>query len=770
MKKVTTRKTNPTIGLLIPRLEESYQARVWPGVVDYAQEHNTNLILFVGKSPHSPYGYDYQHNTIYDLVNKNFIDGLVFVSGNLGNFLTPKELEKFFRQFKPIPMVSIALDIKNIPSVLVDNESGIRKGIIHLIKDHRYKRIAFIRGPSTHQEAERRFTTFHQVLEEFDIPFDPDLTFSGDLVPSTGFDAVKVLIDEKQRTFDALVAANDGIALGAIKALQARGIRIPRDVAVIGFDDIDEASYITPPLTTVKQPLYEQAKTAIKVLLDMIEGNTVPERISLPTTFVIRESCGCFPGSIVDEKLKVRRGKKKRQTLHEALVKMRTSIINLMVNVIDSSLVEKEKYTVWIKQLIDSLVTNLRTGMGSDSFSQCLNEILIQRLMNRAEFNFWQDMLEKLRINVLSFLKDFKIESLIELLFHQALTRVREIMMRSLYYKRIQIEYDFGLLGEVSQTLITAIDMTELMNAIALEFPKIGIHSCYIALYRQMEDEKKVDNWKLPAMSELMLSFKGDRRVILGAPHKKFHSNTLLPGRLLWIGSRRTLICMSLFFRDEQFGYILFELGPREEIIYETLRSQISSAIKGALLFQRHLKTEEELKKILSQLERTNKELQSLSLRDELTGLYNRRAFLTLGEQYIKLAQRTGRIFLLFFADMDGLKKINDTFGHHEGDGAIIKAAEILKKSFRQADIIARFGGDEFTIIAIDATQEDVKKLANNLQKNIQSYNRMSKKPYKLSISMGFSVFRADPEADFEKLLYEADTNLYKQKRHKKRN
>ncbi|MBN1697840.1 MAG: GGDEF domain-containing protein [Spirochaetales bacterium] len=761
-------KNCPTIGLLIPRLEESYQARVWPGVVDYAQEHNTNLILFVGKPPQSPYGYDYQHNTVYNIVNKRYIDGLVLVSGNLGNFLTTKELEKFLKQFRPIPMVSIALEISNIPSVLVDNESGIRQGITHLIKDHGFRRIAFIRGTETHQEAERRFATFIKVLEEYGIPFDKELTVSGDLVPSTGFNAIKILIDEKQASFDAIVAANDGIALGAIKALQARGIRVPHDIAVIGFDDIDEATYITPPLTTVKQPLYEQAKTAIKILLDMIEGSTVPDSISLPTTLVIRESCGCFPDSIANEVLTRKHKKKKYKTLEEALSKMRSSILNTIVTTIEISQIEKERFTVWIKQLIDNLVIDLRSGTGSDSFTRCLNEILIQKTMNRTQFNMWLDILEKMRVNISSFLKDFRRESLIQLIFHQAWTRVREIMMRSLYYKRIQFEYDFGLLGEVSQALITTIDMKELMNAIASEFPKIGIDSSYIVLYKQNDADVSEVKWKLPATSELMLAFNRERRMILGVPNKTFRTATLLPGRLLRIGTRRTLICMSLFFRDDQFGYILFELGPREEIIYETLRSQISSAIKSALLFQKHLETEEELKKILDQLERTNKELQSLSLRDELTGLYNRRAFLTLGEQYMKLAQRTGRIFLLFFADMDGLKKINDTFGHREGDGSIIKAAEILRKSFRQADIIARFGGDEFTIIAIDATQEDVIKLTNNLQNNILSYNRTSKKPYKLAISMGYSVFRADVDADFEKLIYEADTNLYEHKRMKK--
>lgn len=769
MKTMKRIKARPTIGLLMGELDEGYQSRVWPGVTDYAQEHDVNLIIFVGKAPRSPYGYEYQHNSIYKMVNKNFIDGLVVLSGILGMFLTPKELVQFYKQFKSIPIVSIALEIKGIPSVIVDNESGMRQALIHLIEKHGYERIAFIKGPTTHQEAEKRFNTYLDILAEYHLPVREELTVVGDLNPQAGSDAVHILLDERHIHFDAIVAANDNMALSALKALQARGIKVPEEIAVVGFDDIDEASYVTPPLSTVKQPLYEQAKTAIKVLLDKIEGNKVSNTICLPTTFIVRESCGCFRESTQENTYPKRRGRSTKKSFEYTLKKMKTPVLNDVVTSCSSIYMEKDDFIYWLKKLIDSIALDLLNEQESKHFTPLLNEILIQKMLSKYHYNFWQDILSILHEKILEYLKGFNINDKIQYIFEQGFCLLREIMMRALYYRRIQVEYDIGLLGEVSQALITTISLPELMNAIAREVPKLNIQSCYIIMYNQDENTRSSTNWKVSATSELVLAFDRQHQFFLHTEKRKFRTREFLPDRLLTIWQRRTFICMPLFFREEKLGHLLFELGPKEGIIYETLRSQISSSLKAVLLFQKHLDQEKEMKKINAQLERANKELQNLSLRDDLTGLYNRRAFITLGEQHLRLAQRTKKIFLLFFADMDGLKVINDTYGHREGDVAIMKGAEILKQSFRHADIIARFGGDEFTIIAIDAGREDSSTLKTNFYKNIKNYNKTSKKPYKLGISMGVASYEIDSSKTFENLLSEADRDLYQQKQIRKK-
>ena len=130
--------------------------------------------------------------------------------------------------------------------------------------------------------------------------------------------------------------------------------------------------------------------------------------------------------------------------------------------------------------------------------------------------------------------------------------------------------------------------------------------------------------------------------------------------------------------------------------------------------------------------------LKAMSLVDDLTGLYNRRGFLTLAEQELKMAKRTKRETFLLFADLDGLKEINDTFGHLEGDQALIDIARIFKKSFREPDIPARIGGDEFVILAREGDSKVGPRIfTERLHKNILLFNEKKERGYKLSLSMG---------------------------------
>jgi diguanylate cyclase (GGDEF)-like protein len=762
------KKSRPTIGLLIGRLEESYQARVWPGVTDFAQEHDINLIFYVGKSPKSPFDYDYQYNVMYDLVNPEIVDGLVLISGSLGHFLYPEELSLFAQRYGSIPLVSIAVEMPGMPSVLVDNRHGVKEMLRHLIDVHNYRKIAFVRGPKTHQEAEIRYNAYCEILAEYDMPQDPNLVVLGELSPQAGADAVRTLLEERNADFDAVMGANDGIALGIIREFQRRGCRIPQDFAVVGFDDINESSYITPPLTTVVQPLYEQAKTAMKILIEMIESGGVKDNVVLQTKLVLRESCGCYPKSFMDLEVQSFPQDSKAKTGEQGTESMKNSITEYLLQTLHVEESRKEKVVLWIDKLIDSLLSDLKARESSISFLNALKDILIVQQIDQSTFNFWQEVLTFLRIMFLSQFRSYQKLNRIEWLFQRAQDTVREFMMRALYSRNTIIEQGVFLLSEVSQRLITTFEITELMNVIAREVPRLGISSAYISLYVRKKIIFETNKWRIPPYSELVLGFDRDNRIMLESGKKRFKTKLLVPTDLLVKGNRWTLILMPLFFRDEQLGFILFELGPREEIIYETLRTQISSALKGASLFQSHIDTENELIKTLAELDHTNKELQSLSLRDELTGLYNRRAFLALGEQHLRLTRRTKKSFLLCFADLDKLKHINDTYGHREGDIAIIKTAEILKMTFRQADIIARFGGDEFTIIAIDATSEDMRVLKNNLQNNVDKYNQGVKKPYQIHISMGVALYEKSEDPTLERLISLADNDLYDQKRKRK--
>jgi diguanylate cyclase (GGDEF)-like protein/PAS domain S-box-containing protein len=159
--------------------------------------------------------------------------------------------------------------------------------------------------------------------------------------------------------------------------------------------------------------------------------------------------------------------------------------------------------------------------------------------------------------------------------------------------------------------------------------------------------------------------------------------------------------------------------------------------------------------------------LQAISITDELTGLYNRRGFFILSLQQLKLARRTGKNALLFFADLDKLKWINDTMGHQEGDAALLETARILKDTFRESDIISRMGGDEFAVMAIDINDETAKILLSRLQTFFNAHNGRETRKYMLSLSVGVAQYDPQNPVSLDVLISRADTLMYEEKRKK---
>ncbi|MDA0329008.1 MAG: diguanylate cyclase [Gemmatimonadetes bacterium] len=160
--------------------------------------------------------------------------------------------------------------------------------------------------------------------------------------------------------------------------------------------------------------------------------------------------------------------------------------------------------------------------------------------------------------------------------------------------------------------------------------------------------------------------------------------------------------------------------------------------------------------------------LRSLSLIDDLTGLYNRRGFADLGEQYLKLARRSGRGVTMVYLDLDRFKTINDSLGHHVGDRALLKVADILRAAFRRSDIIARLGGDEFGVLALEAADESAETLVERLRERVVDFNESSPEPYQLSVSIGMVHHDDDPRMRLEDLVAEADAAMYREKHGKR--
>lgn len=165
---------------------------------------------------------------------------------------------------------------------------------------------------------------------------------------------------------------------------------------------------------------------------------------------------------------------------------------------------------------------------------------------------------------------------------------------------------------------------------------------------------------------------------------------------------------------------------------------------------------------------RLHEKLREMSKTDELTGLYNRRGFFTLAEHQLKIANRMKKGIYLLFADFDKLKDLNDTFGHREGDLALMKTAEVLKDTFRDSDIIARISGDEFVVFPIGTAESDVDRIIDRLQANLQIYNSKRTGRGVLSLSIGIAFYDPRNPSSVDELLIQADRSMYDRKKGKR--
>ena len=210
------------------------------------------------------------------------VDGIILLSGHL-----PDETVLHFASQKPVVATGRALSTGSTLGFKIDNEHGAWLAVQHLI-ELGHRKIAFITGPANHLDADERLAGYRRALEEADIAYDPALVVEGDFHEAGGVLAINQLFETKQ-TFTAVFAANDLSAYGARLCLYRKGVRVPDDISLVGFDDLPGSSYTTPPLTTVRQPLYDMGLIATRALRSLMNGESAAEQIP-PVELVVRET------------------------------------------------------------------------------------------------------------------------------------------------------------------------------------------------------------------------------------------------------------------------------------------------------------------------------------------------------------------------------------------------------------------------------------------------------------------------------------------------
>jgi len=359
---------------------------------------------------------------------------------------------------------------------------------------------------------------------------------------------------------------------------------------VVGFDDVEEAQTVTPPLTTVRQPLHALGRRAAEMLLAQLAGEEVPEQVMLPTELVVRQSCGCPSQAVLEAAVEIPTTAAK--TFKAALARQRPRILADMIQA--AGTLPGSIAPDWAECLLDAFVAELK-GESKAVFVPALNNVLRQVTTEGGDVTSWQGVVSALRRQVLPLLANAALVSRAENLWQQARVFIGETMQRAQAYQRLQAEQLSSILGEVGEMLMTTFDVAELMDLAARELPRLGIPSCYVSLY---EDPKTptVD-------ARLVMGYNETKRVQLEAGGQPFPSYQLIPDGL-WPRERRyTMAVEPLYFRENQLGFALFEMGPRKGVVYETLRGQISSALQGALILEERRRGEDALRESEERLE-----------------------------------------------------------------------------------------------------------------------------------------------------------------------
>jgi signal transduction histidine kinase/DNA-binding LacI/PurR family transcriptional regulator/DNA-binding response OmpR family regulator len=581
-RRNNVRTDAPTIGLLTSGGDDPVDHMVWAGAADLARERGVSLLCFPGKPLHAPHGFDAQSNVLYDLVTPESVDGLIIWLAGLMQRADLEEARDFCARYDDLPIVTTGVLVKGIPGVTVDNYHGMHQVVSHLIETHVRSRIAFICGPEFHQEAIDRYRGYVTALREHGVTLDSELVVQGNFRESGGVRAAEELLERCGTRFDALVAANDNMAIGAMKVFQAKGIRVPDAVAVAGVNDEVQGRIVTPPLTTSPLHFYEQSRQAMEMVLALLKGEPVPERVVLPTRLLIRQSCGCPDPILVQAATELPISPAPElassASLETVFAAHRAAILTDMVQSFEGPLAGQA--SPWVAQLLSAFISEI-TGAAPDSFLAILDKGMRETVAVGEVVSRWHEVVSALRRHGLAHLREAVALRRAEHLWQQARVMIGETSQRAQAYQAWQAEQQAQILSEINQALGTVIDVTELADVLAESLPRLNIHLCYMSLYK--------DPLAPAETARLVLAKDRQGRRPLAAEGQPFPTRQLVPEGWAPRAPCASWVVEPLYFRTDQLGFVLFEADPRQEETYEILAGQISAALKRTLLAEHNV-------------------------------------------------------------------------------------------------------------------------------------------------------------------------------------
>jgi diguanylate cyclase (GGDEF)-like protein len=727
-----------TNGIISGGGKGGYHYALWKGIQETARAHDMNLVSFIGGSYRiSPsYQYEYQRNNVFEMISSDHLDGLIISSAALIPTINIEELQRYSALFPTRAVVSIGLQLDAVPSLFVENRSGARKLVDHLIKVHGFRNIAYICGPEVNEDAEVRYQAYLDSLRAHGLPIDPDLIFQGDFTRLSGEAIATRFLTELHKPVDAIVAANDNMALGIISVLRSHGIAVPDDLAVVGYDDIPDANLSYPPLTTVRQPTYELGKRAAELLIAHLAGQAITPCETLSADVVVRSTCGCAMPLIPD----IPAGPSQiSAALLPADARQRRVLVRKMVDSLGCNRSQRKLASQHAAQLLDAIFQVVYTPTPRDTDLKYL-AMQMNLVMENGPLLPWHRAISGLirsqwtEENAAGWRRVWELSGEMTW-FSQSFVRLQE---------QDRDEKQSELFRGISQALVTTFNVSDLMETIWRLLPRLGISGCWVYLY----DPPSTTAGDL----RLKLAYNREGRVELPEEGLLLPGHFYLPKETLPRGRPLEAFVNSLYYNDVNFGYVVFEMDEPDQKILDMITSQISTALQGT--------------RVVNELQFMEAEFRRQATTDPLTGIYNRRMLYNLGEPAFKLAHHLLTPLSVAMIDVDNFKRVNDQFGHATGDRVLSTLSRIVRSQIRGSDIFGRFGGEEFVVILPETPIEMAAQIAERVRHAIESHVfTAGKVSVQLTISLGLAELSHHEDHTIDALLDKADKALYEAKR-----
>ncbi len=773
-------KKRLNIGLMISHLDDSFGKAVCRGAIIGAKEIDANLIVLPGRYINGVYDdtkrteYEYQYNTLFSYADKESIDVLLVLIGAFASSLSTEKKQEFLKQYDGIPVITLASEVPGYPYVCFDNTNGLKECIEHIIKVHNRKRIGFISGPKTNGDANERLNTYKETMIANGFEYDENLVEYGRFSPYSR-NVVETLLN-RNPDLDGLIFANDAMALGAYDVFEERGIKIGVDISVTGFDDIKNASTVSPPLTTVRADASELGYSAVIECMKYAESGEISSHF-VNSSITTRKSCGCLAN---------KKSSDNTNEFNNIECVKNAKAVSVICDYLFGTYKSGEE-VIAIRSGVSKLLNKLFEKITAEDDTYILSEETADNFKKKFEEFFDEEAIK--------YIEHEKICEVINFLKTRISSRLKSesekfilCEMTEDLYRRITaviINYNSLILDEMEflrwQSNSIAKDMLMFdsyddssYGSVTDKLVRLHMNSSYLYLFENTLYHYKDDEFALPP-NILLKSYHNNEKVevlppdeqIIGIPY--IFNNRYMPD-----DRRYTMVVSPIFVNASYYGIFVCELEYEYFYYINSLTAQLCAAMKIIRLIQDKEGIRLKLEESLNEIQEKNLQLDVMAKIDELTGVYNRRGFFVQASSIIFSPMNEHKKAIVVFGDVNYLKTINDKFGHEDGDFAIKSSASILCESFRSTDVIGRIGGDEFAVLALVdgyggvAEEERVKnQIRERILKATNNFNEAHNKPYVLNISIGIYEFTCSTEVDLHDILSKADALLYEEKAHK---